>query len=311
MDLKRLRYFVTVARMGSFTRAASVLGVAQPPLSQRIQELEAEIGSILIDRGSRPLSLTPAGRLFFEHAVQVLQKTDAMLATMRRLLTEERRTLNLGVVPTSFHGNLASVIREYRRALPDVDVHILELNSIEQADALVEGRIDAGISRVEIVAEGVRRIVLRHEPMVVALPSDHPLANLDEAMPLEALKDEPFIVYTSDPRPSLADHVLTQFSDRGISLSNIIQVRQYDTALILIAAGSGLSIVPASARLVASPGVAYRPLVEHITSPIVFCHREDDNSMELRALHSVLAQLHDERGFPIALDLEREPALPV
>lgn len=305
MDLKRLRYFVTVARMGSFTQASALLRMAQPPLSQRIQELEVEIGSILIDRNSRPLTLTPAGRVFFDHAIQVLQKTDAMMATMRRLITDERRTLNLGVVPTSFHGNLAGVIREYRRALPDVEVHLLEMNSIEQAAALKDGRIDAGISRVEVVCEGVKRIVLRHEPMVVALPSDHPLANLEDPMPLEALRDEPFIVYTSDPRPSLADHVLSQFADRNIALSNIIEVKQYDTALILIAAGSGLSIVPASARLVASPGVAYRTLMEHITSPIVFCHREDDTSMELRLLHSVVAQLLDERGYFIPSDIER------
>jgi DNA-binding transcriptional LysR family regulator len=305
MDLKRLRYFVTVARMGSFTQASTLLGMAQPPLSQRIQELEAEVGSVLINRQSRPLTLTPAGRIFFDHAVQVLQKTDAMMATMRRLLHDERRTINLGIVPTSFHGNLAGVIREYRRALPDVDVQILEMNSIEQADALKEGRIDAGISRVEVKSEGVRRIVLRHEPMVVALPSDHPLANLEDPMSLEALKDEPFIVYTSDPRPSLADHVLHQFADRGIALSNIIEVMQYDTALILIAAGSGLSIVPASARLVASPGVTYRGFTEHITSPIVFCHRDDDKSVEIRVLHSVVAQLLDERGYSIPSDLER------
>jgi DNA-binding transcriptional LysR family regulator len=303
MDLKRLRYFVTVARMGSFTQASSLLGMAQPPLSQRIQELEVEVGSVLINRDSRPLTLTPAGRVFFDHAVQILQKTDAMMATMRRLITDERRTLSLGVVPTSFHGNLASVIREYRRALPDVDVRILEMNSIEQADGLLEGRIDAGISRVEIISEGVRRTVLRHEPMVVALPSDHPLANQEESMPLEALRDEPFIVYTSDPRPSLADHVLGQFAERNIVLTNIIEVMQYDTALILIAAGSGLSIVPASARLVASPGVVYRSLTEQITSPIVFCCREDDNSPELRVLYSVVAQLLDDRGYPIPLDL--------
>ncbi|WP_081803524.1 LysR substrate-binding domain-containing protein [Halotalea alkalilenta] len=304
MDLKRLRYFVTVARLGSFTRAAEELRMAQPPLSQRVQELEAEVGAPLLDRDSRPLVLTPAGRLLYDQAVQVLQKTEAMVTSMRRLLSDERAVFNFGVVPANFHSSLASIIREYRRVLPGVEARILELNSLEQVDALRTGRIDAGISRVEVPAEGIRRIVLREEPMVVALPSDHPLATLEEAMPLAALKDEPFIVYASNPRPSLADHVLAQFESRGVTLSRTIEIDQYDTALILIAAGTGVSIVPASARLVTSPGVAYRPLVEHIASPIIFCHREDDASSELRALYFALAQFLTECGHPVPKELK-------
>lgn len=304
MDLKRLRYFVTVARSGSFTRAAEVLRMAQPPLSQRIQELEAEVGMSLIDRESRPLALTEAGQLLFDQAVQILQRTEAMVTSMRRLRSEERPIFNFGVVPANFHSNLASIIRDYRRALPGVDVRILELNSLEQVDALRTGRIDAGISRVEIPADGIRRIVLREEPMVAALPADHPLATLEEAMPLAALKDEPFIIYTNNPRPSLADHVLAQLESRGIVLSQTIEIDQYDTALILIAAGVGVSIVPASARLVTSPGVSYRPLVEHISSPIVFCHREDDTTPELRTLYFVLARFLVERGHPIPSSLQ-------
>jgi DNA-binding transcriptional LysR family regulator len=242
--------------------------------------------------------------LLYDQAVQVLQKTEAMVTSMRRLLSDERPTFNFGVVPANFHSNLASIIREYRRALPGVDARILEMNSLEQVDALRAGRIDAGISRVHIPAEGIRRIVLREEPMVAALPNDHPLATLEEAMPLAALKDEPFIVYTNNPRPSLADHVLAQFESRGIALSRTIEIDQYDTALILIAAGTGVSIVPASARLVTSPGVSYRPLVEHITSPIVFCHREDDTTPELRALYFVLAQFLVERGHPVPKELQ-------
>lgn len=305
IDLKRLRYFVTVARLGSFTRAAEVLGMAQPPLSQRVQELETEVGSTLLNRDIRPLELTVAGRIFYEHAIQILQRTEAMMASMRHLLVDQPPVFNLGMVPANFHGNLARIIREYRRALPGVRLRILEMNSIEQADALREGRIDAGISRVEIHAPGVRRIVLREEPMVAALPFDHPLATLEEAMPLASLKDEPFIVYTNNPRPSLADHVLAQFVERGIVLSHTIEVGQYDTALIMIAAGEGVSIVPASARLVASPDVAYRPLVEHITSPIVLCHREDNDTPELHTFYLVLSEFLAERRIAVPPLLEQ------
>lgn len=306
MDLKRIRYFVTVARAGSFTRAAEILGIAQPPLSQRIQELEAEVGSLLIDRDARPLKLTVAGHLFHDQAVQVLQKTEAMMTSMRRLLSAQRATLRIGLVPANFHGNLAAIFRLYRKELPGSEVRILEMNSFAQIDALRAGQIDAGISRVEIAAEGIKRIVLREEPMVVALPFDHPLAIQEEAMSLDDLKDEPFIIYTSNPRPSLADHVLERLSEHGITLSHIIEVDQYDTALILIAAGSGVSIVPASARLVASHGITYRPLIEHISSPIVFCHREGDSAPELQILYSVLAQFLEERGHPIPVEITKQ-----
>lgn len=304
MDLKRLRYFVAVARLGSFTRAAEALSMAQPPLSQRIQELENEVGAVLLDRDSRPVQMTEAGRLLYEQAVALLQKADAMMASMHSFTSEKSPTFTFGVVPANFHGNLANIMRHFRRALPGLNLRILEMNSLQQIEALRDGRIDAGISRVEITAKGIRRILLRDEPMVAALPYDHPLATIEEAMPLVALRDEPFIVYTSKPRPSLADHVLAQFQQQGIVLSQTIEVDQYDTALILIAAGCGVSIVPASARFVSAPGVAFRPLLEHITSPIMLCHREENSTPELQALYFVLAQFLRERGHAVPAQLE-------
>lgn len=306
MDLKRLRYFVTVARLRSFTRAAEVLHMAQPPLSQRLQELEAELGVQLLNRESRPIALTAAGQELYEQAVQVLQRTEAMAVTMRRFVSNKRQRFTFGVVPANFHGNLSIIIRLFRLALSGMEVRVLELNSCEQVAALRDGRIDAGISRVPIEAEGVRRILLRQEPMVVALPEDHPLAGQEEAVPLAALKDHPFLLYLSPPRPSLADHVLEQLQARGIALSQVREVDRYDTALLLIAAGCGLSIVPAAAQMVTTPGVAYRPLVEPITSPIVLCHREGDASADLRALYFVLARFLTERGHPVPPELMEE-----
>ena len=299
MDLKRLRYFVTVARLGSFTAAAEALHIAQPPLSQRIQELEAELGAQLLLRDQRPLKLTAAGTLLYQQALHILQSTDQLVTSMRRLVNNEQPMFTFGMVPTNFHGDFATIIRRYRQALPRLEVRILEMNSVQQSAALREGRINAGISRVELAAEGVTRIVLRHEPMIVALPFDHPLAMLEEGVQLSALKDEPFLLYTSDPRPSLADHVLGQLKERGIALSNMIEVDQYDTALILIASGCGVSIVPAAARLLAAPGVAYRQLAEPITGPIVLCHRDGDQSPELQTLYRVLSQFLAERGHPV------------
>lgn len=293
-----------MARLGSFTAAAAALHMAQPPLSQRIRELEVELGAALFNREQRPMALTVAGRLLYEQAVQILQQADAMVASMRRLVSNEQATFTFGVVPANFHGNLAVIIRQFRQALPRLDIRILEMNSVEQSHALLDGRIDAGISRIEIPVEGIERIVLRDEPMIAALPFDHPLALREEGLTFEALKDEPFLVYNSNPRPSLADHVLEQVQRRGITLSNMLEVDQYDTALIMIAAGCGVSIVPAAARMVAATGVAYRSLLEAITCPIVLCHRHSDASPELRTLCFVLAQFLAERGHPVPAALQ-------
>lgn len=305
MDLKRLRYFATVARLGSFTAAAEALHMAQPPLSQRIQELEAEVGTALLNRAQRPLALTSAGQLFYEQAIQILQQADAMMSNMRRMVNNEQPIFTFGVVPANFHGNLSAIIRQFRQALPQIDIRMIEINSAEQATALHEGCIDAGISRVEIPTEGIQHMILRDEPMIAALPFDHPLALLEEALSLDTLKDEPFLVYTSKPRPSLADHILRQLQNRGITLSNMLEVDQYDTALILIAAGCGVSIVPAAARMVAAPGVAYRQLAEAVTCPIVLCHRKADTSTELRTLYFVLAQFLYDRGHPVPTELQK------
>lgn len=214
--------------------------------------------------------------------MQILQQSDAMVASMRRLVNDEQATFIFGVVPANFHGNLATITRQFRQALPRVDMRIFDMNSVEQGRALLEGRIDAGISRIEIPVDGIERIVLR-----------------EEGLTLESLKDEPFLVYNSAPRPSLADYVLDQVHQRGIMLLNLQEVDQYDTALIMIAAGCGVSIVPAAARMVAATGVAYRTLLEAITFPIVLCHRQSDTSPERRTLYFVLTQFLAEQGYPV------------
>ncbi|MBE7375613.1 LysR family transcriptional regulator [Pseudomonas lopnurensis] len=306
MDLKRLRYFVTVARTRSFVRAARALNISQPPLSQRIQELETEVGAALLNRDSRPLTLTPAGQLLYDQAVDILRRTDAMVASLERMLGNRRPTFTFGIVPANFHGNFALIIRQFREAMPLLRVRIVEMDSHQQIEALREGRIDAGVSRVDINADGIRCIVLKHEPMLAAVPADHPLASRDSPMQLAELKDESFLIYASNPRPSLADHILAQLAEPQIVLSDPQEVNQYDTALLMVAAGCGVSIVPASAQLVPVPGVAYRPLVESITSPVVLRHRSDDASPELQTLFFVIGRFLSERGHEVPAELRQD-----
>src|SRR3954464_14934903 len=120
VELRHLRYFVAVAHERNFTRAAEALHIAQPPLSRQVQQLEDELGIDLIEDGSRPLRLTEAGRLFYEQAVQVLERVDEMKAMVGRLRDADRGRFSIGFVGSTLYGKLPEVIRGYRAARPGV-----------------------------------------------------------------------------------------------------------------------------------------------------------------------------------------------
>jgi LysR family transcriptional regulator, benzoate and cis,cis-muconate-responsive activator of ben and cat genes len=182
MELRHLRYFVAVVREASVTRAAKRLNMAQPPLSRQIAQLEDELGVPLFERGSRPLRTTEAGRFFYEHALSVLDRTEAMLMMTRRVGQITKGGLGIGFVGSTLYGPLPDMVRRFHATYPDVHVDMLELSSVEQVQALKEGRIEVGFGRLHVEDPAVERTVLMEEPLVAALPIGHPL--LDQAGPL-------------------------------------------------------------------------------------------------------------------------------
>jgi len=148
MDLRHLRYFVAVARAQSFTRAAESINTAQPPLTRQIQDFEAELGLQLIRRGTRPGQLTEAGRVLFEQAVQILERTDELRAMASRLRSSQSRRFCIGFVGSALYGDLPALIRRFRAMRPEVNVSLLEMTTLEHLAALKERRIDAGFGRL-------------------------------------------------------------------------------------------------------------------------------------------------------------------
>lgn len=167
MGIRHLRYFVTVARERNFTRAAEKLHIAQPPLSRQIQQLEEEVGMVLLDRDSRPLRLTEAGRLLYEHVAQVLERFDDLRTMMRRFREAERPRFVIGFVASTSPAALPHLTRRSRAETPGVDVSLVEMVSLEQIVALKDGRIDVGFGRIRFDDPAVRRDVLREERLVV------------------------------------------------------------------------------------------------------------------------------------------------
>jgi len=289
-----MRYFVAVARERNFTRAAQALNIAQPPLSRQIQMLEEELGVTLILRNSRPVKLTDAGRLFHEHALQVLGRVEQMQAATRRVGLNQNRVLSIGFVASTLYGGLPTLVRKLRQRAPDLDIQLLEMLSIQQIPALKEGRIDLGFGRLPQSDPNVTSKVLHEERLVVALSPDAPLAGETGPLPLSQLSGQKLIVYPREPRPSYADQVQSLIQMAGVRLGEVQEVREIQTALGLVAAAAGLCIVPASARQMRSD-VLYRPISDaRATSPVILTHRAGDNSAHLELVRLLLREIEDE-----------------
>lgn len=301
MDIRQLKYFVAVADTRNFTRASERLHIAQPPLSRQIQLLEEDLGVQLILRNSRPLRLTDAGRMFYEQALQIINRLDQLKTATRQIGLNQRRTLSIGFVASTLYGGLPMLVRKLRQDYSDVDIQLVELTSMQQFAALKSGRIDVGFGRIRSNDATVARTVLREERLVLAIPQGTPLAAQAGRVSLNELNGQRLIVYPKDPRPSFADHVLSLLRDQGIRPSEVHEVREIQTALGLVAAESGLCLIPASARL--RNDLRYRLVDDpRATSPIILSHRLNDNAWYIEAIQRLVADMYAEK--PPWLDVE-------
>jgi len=295
MELRHLRYFVAVAAERSFSRAAEKLHIAQPPLSRQIHQLEEEVGAQLLNRG-RPITLTEARRYFFEHALQMLQKADEIRTMTKRIGSGRRREFGIGFVASTLYDTLPELIRQFRSDVPDVEIVLSELITIEQAVALKEGGIDIGFGRLWFDDDGLTRRVLREEKLAIAAPHGHELGRLSGRLTLKQIVDVPLILYPNAPRPSYADQVLSFYRKRGLEPKVGFEVRELQTALGLVAAGLGVSIVPLSVRRLGREDVDYLALDEpDIASPIIVSYRPNDSSALLELIEKL-----DQRLIPAA-----------
>ena len=304
MDIRQLKYFIAVANTRNFTRASEQLHIAQPPLSRQIQLLEQELGVQLLLRNSRPLRLTEAGRVFYEQALQITNRLDQLKSTTQQIGLNQRQTLSIGFVASTLYGGLPALVRKLRQHYPDLDIQLVELTSMQQIAALKSGRIDIGFGRIRSNDAAVTRIVLREERLVLALPPSSPLAAEACQLSLKAVHGQKLIIYPKEPRPSFADHILSLLRDQSIRPSEIHEVREIQTALGLVAAESGLCLIPASARLRSD---LHYSLIEdqRATSPIILTHRINDNAWFIEVIKRLATDVYAEH--PSWLGTEHNP----
>lgn len=284
MELRQLRYFAALGATLNFTRAAEQLHMAQPPLSRAIRQLEEELGAELVNRSARPLALTKAGVFFLEQCTQMLVRLEEVRAATRRISAGQRRWFGIGFVPSALYGFLPELIRSFRLDSEGVEVVLSEMTSIQQAEALKAGRIDAGFGRLPLQDPQLVCEVMTEEALIVALPRKHRLIR-ERRITLAMLADEPFILYPARPRPSYADHVLQQFRARGLNVGAQVDANEMQTAIGLVAAGIGVTLVPGSVQRLKRDDIVYRPLHEkNVSSPIIMNRRADDDNPDLLRL---------------------------
>lgn len=258
VDLRRLRYFVAVAEELHFGRAAERLGMAQPPLSQQIQRLEAEFGFPLLVRRPR-VALTPAGEAFIRTARRTLGYFEEDVAYVRRVARGDAGLLRLGFAASTLLTVLPAVIRAFRQEYPDVEVRLLTLSTAEQLEALARGRCDVGVLREPPEHPALAYEALAREPFVAVLPPGHPLG-CSPRVRVAALAGERFVHFPRHVAPSLHEQVVSICRAAGFA-PNIAQVAtEWFTIVGLVEAGMGVTIVPASFRRLRWGRIVYRPL---------------------------------------------------
>jgi DNA-binding transcriptional LysR family regulator len=259
VELRHLRYFVTLAEELHFGRAAQRLNIAQPPLSRQIQQLEEELGTVLFERDHRRVRLTEAGEVFLRWAKRILNDTDLAMAETKRTGRGEQGHLSIGFVVAASYEIVPTVLREFRSRYPDVTVRLHEMTTVEQVEALSQGRLHAGFVRSPIRHPMFTERVLQHETFIVALPAYHPLSTASKVR-LADLKEEGFILFHRHMGPDHYDQIVGMCVSHGFRPTIVQEAVQMSTIINLVASGLGVSIVPSSVACMQRRGVAYRTL---------------------------------------------------
>ena len=261
MELRHLRYFRAVAEELHFGRAAERLHMAQPPLSQQIQQLERELEVSLLERSTRRVELTPAGAAYLRRVVAILDAVDDAGRQARRVALGTEGHLTIGCVGSATYSILPRFARAMREELPDVELGIRgELLAPAQLDALTAGELDIALLRPPVDRAGVLTETLRRDRLIAALPADHRLAGGAE-LDLGDLRDEEFIAHAGHGRSVMGSVLLAACADAGFVPRIRHEVSETSTLVTLVAAGLGVAVVPAPTADLDVLGVAYRPLL--------------------------------------------------
>ncbi|CAB3630738.1 MULTISPECIES: LysR family transcriptional regulator [Achromobacter] len=290
VDLRLLRYFLAVAEESHLTKAAARLGIRQPPLSQQIRVLEQELGVTLFHRLPRGMELTESGRALLDDARNIVALVDQAVEGVRRVSQGEAGRLTVGFTGSAaFHPFVPSVIRRFRETAPNVRLVLEESSTGELMEAVGAGRVDVAFIRGPYgLGPGVVVETVLEEPMLAAFPADHPTVKgrPRKRIALSELADESLILYRRHSGPGLYDAIIAACGAAGFSPRVAQEAPRMLSTLSLVAAGLGVSLVPASLRRVNIEGVVYVNLAQpaELRAPLNLIWRDEALSGAARKL---------------------------
>ena len=281
MELRHLRYFVAVAEEKSVTRAAARLGIQQPPLSQQVRALERELGFELFRRVPKGVELTAAGEVFLESAKEVLARVDMAAKLAGRAALGVVGMLCVGLTSSAaMHAFAPALLRSFRETYPGVHLTMKEGNAASLTDMVLAARVDAALIRAPVShPAGIVFRALAREEMLAVLPRGHRLAQgADTAIALKSLAKEPVILVRRPGAPGLYADFLEACHRAGFAPPIAAEVDSMITNVTLVAAGLGVSVVPASMRDIHRGSVVYRRIAKaaRLFAPLTLVQRRED-----------------------------------
>ncbi|MBD6617294.1 LysR family transcriptional regulator [Komarekiella sp. 'clone 1'] len=289
MELRHLRYFIAVAEELHFSRAAERLHIAQPPLSQQIQQLEAELGIELFQRKTkRQVQLTQAGQVFLQEAYQLLAQLEKAIELTQRTGRGEKGQLRIGFTSLVTYDLLPVILRRFREQFPEVELVLQELTTAHQEQALSDRHIHVGFAHPPLEDNTLNQECIQQEALIVAMFETHPLVK-QKRISVRSLSNENFIMFPRHLGSGLYDQIVSLCQQGNFSPKVAQEAIQMQTIIGLVSAGMGIAIVPSSLQNMQRSDVVYRALEEKtplVETAIVW--RQEDMTPVLREFLQVV-----------------------
>ncbi len=295
MELRQLRYFVTLTEELHFGRAAEREHIVQSALSQQVQRLERELSVRLLERSTHHVALTAAGAVFLVEARQILAHVDRAAEAARRA-AGVGAPLRVGIIDSSYD-SMPQILHEVQARSPGLVIHQVEASAPEQYQQLIDGRLDVGVGRAALAPPQIASLLFRRDPLGVLVPTGHPFAELD-GVSVAALAKEPLLLAEEEQAPDFNQFTVEMCRAAGFTPTVYRgTVESIRAAADLVAQGRCLYCVPSSC-IAALPGTIWRPLTGPASDyPWSVLWRAADESAHVRAVVSCAQAMSKRLGW--------------
>ncbi len=269
MELRHLRYFITVAEELNFSRAALKLFTAQPSLSQQIKDLEEDVGVRLLNRTKRKVELTEEGAVFLEQARLTIAQSEKAIAMARQVFKAKQQLLRIGFVPVAEMKIFPYVLPNLRVQSPELKIELQSLNNSNQLRGIKKGELDITFTRENLSSDEIESIFVLREPLIFVLPKDHPLANY-ERIPVKALDGIDFVIPSESESKTLHDIILNFAQLHNIQFNIVHKADNILFNINSIGMGLGCTILPGYVIPLTMENTVIRPLEVELPSLDLF-----------------------------------------